>query len=319
MVADEASGFRPPYVDEVDPQTGDPWRFYRTKVEDTTAVTNGRAWIQTFEHVLRNLPRPRRTLGVSISDSGDPRHSMPAYGAKQRNDAARAMREPDMTPGLPEGARHGVGTQLRLPSGDEVLLICNVGPQTPAQLPRKFREMPLEELSFLAVAAKCPHMGGCLNEGEIKDVEDIVAVGMDKPRRAIIRCPWHNMQFDLFTGEGVGNHSWLPRYPVRVMYGAVYVAVRLQNGIASGGAVGPVGAVAGAGSKELPMDVDMDGGATPVALQDGCGAAAALGLAGPAAAGGPAWPAAPATAVAARGPARSRSPARQLRQHKTAC
>lgn len=309
------------YVDEVDQQNGDQWRFYRTKVEETAHLTNGRAWIQTFEHVLKNLPqnlpRPRRTLGVSLSDSGDPRYSMPAYGVKQRNDAAKAMREPQTTPGLPEGARHGVGTQLRLPSGDEVLLICNVGAQCPAELPRKFREMALEELSLLAVGAKCPHQGGCLNEGEIKDVEDIVASGVQTSRRAIIRCPWHNMQFDLQTGEGIGNHLRLERYPVRVMYGAVYIGVRFLNGRVGGGVVGPAMAAGGGCSQALDaegaaaqapsMDVDMEG-ATEAVQDVGC-----LHLIGKAPL------VLPVSAPAAHGKARSRSPPRQLRQHKTAC
>jgi len=301
----------PAYIDEINQLTGEPWRFFRTKVEEPGQLTNGRAWIQTFEHVLKNLPRPRRTLGVSLSDSGDPRYSMPAYGVKQRNDAAKAMREPSATPDLPEGARHGIGTQLRLPSGDEVLLIANVGPHAPAQLPNKFREMPLDQLSLLAVAAKCPHMGACLNEGEIKDVEDIVA---PQSRRAIIRCPWHNMQFDLHTGEGIGNHNWLQRYPVRVMHGAVYVAVRVQNDKVGGGAAGPAPSAACGKSHPLEvgeseMAIDMEGEPTAGALQGECGLSAPIGI-----------PVAmPFAAALPHSQARSRSPPRVLRQHMTIC
>uniref|UniRef100_A0A7S1VZU3 Rieske domain-containing protein n=1 Tax=Alexandrium catenella TaxID=2925 RepID=A0A7S1VZU3_ALECA len=302
------------YFDEVDQQTGEPWRFLRTNITEVADLTNGRAWIQTFEHVLKNLPKPRRALGISLSDSGDPRYSMPAYGVKQRNDAAKAMREPEATPGLPDGARRGVGTQLKLPSGDEVLLVCNIGPNSPAELPRKFREMPLHELSFLAVAAKCPHQGGCLNEGEIKDVEDIASMGTQMPRRAIIRCPWHNMQFDLHSGEGIGNHLQLARYPVRVAHGAVYIGVRFQNGTFGGGAGYPAAATAApciqpldsgvAPGQEPSMDVDMD--------MDG-GGACQSNPAGSLCSGFP--PA--AMAAPAHGTTRSRSPPRQLRQHRT--
>eukprot|EP00928_Gymnodinium_smaydae_P007476 TRINITY_DN12688_c0_g2_i1.p1 TRINITY_DN12688_c0_g2~~TRINITY_DN12688_c0_g2_i1.p1 ORF type:complete len:356 (-),score=77.94 TRINITY_DN12688_c0_g2_i1:69-1088(-) len=273
-----AQAAAPAFVDHVDAETGSGWRFFRTDVERAEQVTNGKAWIQTFEHVLQKLPRPRRTLGVSLSDSGDPRHTMPAFGAKQRNDAVKAMRDPAATPGLPEGARRGVGQQLRLPSGHEVLLICNVGSRSPAELPRKFREMPLESLSFLAVAAKCPHMGGCLNEGELKDVEDLVPpsrvlAGEAPGRRAVLRCPWHNMQFDLETGQGVGNHLELQRFPVRVAFGAVYIGVPAEDagaGAASANVAaacapenGPLQPLAGAKQSAAEdesesMDVDMD-------------------------------------------------------------
>jgi len=219
----------PAYADEFDAATNSTWRFYRTAVERADQVVNGRAWIQTFEHVLQKLPRPRRVLGVSLSESADPRHSMPAFVPKQRNDALRAMRDPVATPDLPEGARHGIGTHLRLPSGDEVLLLCNVGPQAPPQLPFKFRDMPLADLAFIAIAARCPHMGACMREGELKDIEDIVANASVPSRRAIVRCPQHNMQFDAYTGEGVGNYLMMKRYPVQVAHGAVYIGVQLSS------------------------------------------------------------------------------------------
>lgn len=218
----------PAYVDEVDKNTGHLWRFHRTTIERADQLTNGKAWIQTFEHVLQKLPRPRRTLGISLSECTDPRHTMPSFGSMERNAAVKAMRDPQATPGLPEGARQGIGTQLKLPSGEIVLVVCNVGPQAPLQLPQKFRDTPLEELAIIAVAAKCPHMGGCLNEGELKDVEDIAMPGTAKVHRAIVRCPWHNMQFDLWTGEGVGNYNSLPRYPCQVMHGALYIGVHLD-------------------------------------------------------------------------------------------
>jgi len=284
----------PAYVDHADPASGVIWRFHRTEIEGPEHVTNGKAWIQTFEHVLRNLPRPRRTLGVSLSDSGDPRYSMPAFGVKQRNDATKAMREPDTTPGLPDGARHGVGVVVKLPSGHQVLITCNVGPEAPVELPRKFREMPLEELTFLAVDSRCPHMQACLNEGEVKDVEDLAVPGVVPRRRAIIRCPWHNMQFDLQTGEGVGNHLQLETYPVRVAYGALYVGVRLT-------------AANGEGTGQ-PQHVPCDPLAAMQVDDEG-------DTAGSCCSGGD------RAAMAAMGQlvmtGRSRSPARPLRQHNT--
>lgn len=303
-----------PYVDELNPRTAELWRYYRTEIERADQLTNGQAWIQTFEHVLQTLPRPRRQLAVSISDCGDPRHTLPAFGPKQRNDAAKAMREPQVTPSLPEGARHGVGKQIKLPSGDQVLILCNVGAQAPKQLPRKFRDMPLEELALIAVAAKCPHMGACLNEGELKDVEDIATPG---GRRAIIRCPWHNMQFDLQTGEGVGNHSHLPRYPVRVALGALYVGVRLPQGA-------PTHDTSAMVPLEEAMDVDMeDGGAQEVRVSElGCGGATATPFAVQVAAAQEQAPGAPgerSRSRTPRPPPSRLSPNRTLRQTSTIC
>lgn len=228
MPAPPAAGFAPPYLDDVCPSTGVAWRFYRTEVERADQLTNGRAWIQAFEHVLQNMPRPRRQLVPSISDSGDPRHTLPFYGPKQRNDAAKAMRDPAATPGLPDAARTGFGRQLKLPSGDEVLVIVNVGRKAPLQLPRKFRDMSLEELepSIIVAAARCPHMGACLNDGEVKDVEDLAG-----GRRAVVRCPWHNQQFDLHSGEGEGNANRLPLHHARVLHGALYVGAPLKQGV----------------------------------------------------------------------------------------
>eukprot|EP00933_Yihiella_yeosuensis_P071111 TRINITY_DN79300_c0_g1_i1.p1 TRINITY_DN79300_c0_g1~~TRINITY_DN79300_c0_g1_i1.p1 ORF type:complete len:289 (+),score=48.23 TRINITY_DN79300_c0_g1_i1:70-936(+) len=220
----------PAFIDEVDPATGKRWRFHRTEIEKAEQLTNGRAWIQVFEHVVAKLPRPRRQLGVSLSDSSDPRYTMPGVPMKQRNDAVKAMRDSQVTPGLPDAARKGPGQVIRLRNGEEVLLICNVGASSPKELPQKFREMSLEALSIMAVSNKCPHMGGCLNEGELKDVEDLAG----GPRRAILRCPWHNWQFDVRTGEGIGNHAHLPTYPVRVVHGALYVATLLQEGPTTG-------------------------------------------------------------------------------------
>lgn len=251
----------PAWVDDI--ETG--CRFFRTDVRSPSEVINGKAWVQAFEHVLQNMPqppRPRRTLGVSMSEGHDPRHTMQAFGVKQRNDALKAMRDAAATPGLPEPARHGIGRLLRLPSGHEVLLVCNVGTDAPSTLPAKFRDMPLEALSFVAVGARCPHGGACLNEGELKDVEDLAAPG----RRAFVRCSQHNMQFDLQTGEGVGNYLKLERFPVKVLHGAVYVGIPVAGPqVVPGGNSSVAAAAPVEGPPAGTMDVDMEG-------CDGCAA-----------------------------------------------
>lgn len=259
-----AVAVEPAYVDAQDGPTGMHFRFFRTDVSSAAEVVNGKAWIQSFEHVLQKLPelprpgpRQRRALGVSMSEGHDPRHTMQSFGMKQRNDALKAMRDAEQTPGLPDPARHGFGKVLTLPSGHEVLLVCNVGPAAAAALPQRFRDTPLEQLTWLAVAARCPHAGSCLNDGELKDVEDLATPG----RRALIRCPQHNMQFDLHTGQGEGNYLQLQRFPVQVAHGAVYIGVPLPGTQAAEGTPAPQPAA------EAAMDVDMtDGGAELEAL-----------------------------------------------------
>lgn len=208
------------------------WRFHRTEIESAEQLLNGRAWIQVFEHALQAMPKvkPRRQLGLSMTDPSDPRHTMPTFDTKRRNDALKAMRDTSALPDIPDAARRGIGKTVRLPTGDEVLLICNVGPDAPPRLevdgaPAKFRDMPIDRLPILAVASKCPHQQGCLADGELKDVEDIAGDG----RRAIVRCAWHNMQFDLSTGQGEGNYYALQRYPVKVVQGTVYVGVAVEG------------------------------------------------------------------------------------------
>lgn len=208
------------------------WRFHRTEIESAEQLLNGRAWIQVFEHALQAMPKakPRRQLGLSMTDPSDPRHTMPTFDTKRRNDALKAMRDTSVLPDIPDAARRGIGKKVRLPTGDEVLLICNVGPEAPPRLeldgvPVKFRDLPIERLPILAVSSKCPHQQGCLADGELKDVEDIAGCS----RRAIVRCSWHNMQFDLSTGEGEGNYYTLQRFPVRVVQGVLYVGVAADS------------------------------------------------------------------------------------------
>lgn len=139
-----------------------------------------------------------------------------------------------------------------------MLIVCNVGPHA-APLKKKFRETSLEDLVIMAVAAKCPHQGGCLNEGELKDIEDVT-----RTSRAIIRCPLHNMQFDAVSGEGVSNHFALPCYPTRVVNGALHIGIAQAQGSDSSDTVQvpscSATAVSAACQGITNMDVDMEGG-----------------------------------------------------------
>jgi nitrite reductase/ring-hydroxylating ferredoxin subunit len=64
---------------------------------------------------------------------------------------------------------------------------------------------------FSALWARCPHAGGPLNEGFVK--EDVVV------------CPWHSSMFRISTGEALGGptQSDATAFPVEVVKGRVYV------------------------------------------------------------------------------------------------
>lgn len=62
-----------------------------------------------------------------------------------------------------------------------------------------------------AVANACPHMGGPLADGKLKD--------------HIVTCPWHGWTWDIRTGENVRNPRLkkLPCFPVSVEQGDVFI------------------------------------------------------------------------------------------------
>lgn len=63
---------------------------------------------------------------------------------------------------------------------------------------------------LVAVDQRCPHRGGPLAEGLVRD--------------GIVTCPWHWWRYDLATGERLGAPAIrLAMYPVRVVDGEVVV------------------------------------------------------------------------------------------------
>lgn len=66
--------------------------------------------------------------------------------------------------------------------------------------------------TFHALANRCPHRGGPLGQGFVDGSQ--------------VSCPWHNYTFDVTTGENVVSADLkVPRYPVKVEDGQVYVKV----------------------------------------------------------------------------------------------
>jgi nitrite reductase/ring-hydroxylating ferredoxin subunit len=65
---------------------------------------------------------------------------------------------------------------------------------------------------ILAIDGICPHQGGPLVEGEVKD--------------GVVTCPWHGWRFDLRTGQSLlSSRVRQPVYEVRIEGRDVLVAV----------------------------------------------------------------------------------------------
>jgi 3-phenylpropionate/trans-cinnamate dioxygenase ferredoxin subunit len=80
---------------------------------------------------------------------------------------------------------------------------------------------------FYALSDTCPHKGGSLSEGRITGLVESSEPGKYCHSRAgeIVRCPWHQWEFDIKTGR-----SWcdprrlrLMKYDVAVEPGAALV------------------------------------------------------------------------------------------------
>jgi nitrite reductase/ring-hydroxylating ferredoxin subunit len=73
---------------------------------------------------------------------------------------------------------------------------------------------------LFALSDKCPHKGGSLSKGRLTGLVQSSApgaYGYSRPGE-IIRCPWHNWEFDVRTGR-----SWCDPERLRLMHYAVSV------------------------------------------------------------------------------------------------
>jgi nitrite reductase/ring-hydroxylating ferredoxin subunit len=73
---------------------------------------------------------------------------------------------------------------------------------------------------LFALSDKCPHKGGSLSQGKLTGLVESSVPGSYRYSRPgeIIRCPWHNWEFDLRTGR-----SWCDPKRLRLMNYAVSV------------------------------------------------------------------------------------------------
>jgi nitrite reductase/ring-hydroxylating ferredoxin subunit len=82
---------------------------------------------------------------------------------------------------------------------------------------------------LFALSDKCPHRGGSLSKGRLTGLVESTAPGEYAYSRPgeIIRCPWHNWEFDVRTGR-----SWCDPQRMRLTNYAVSVepGVKLVEG-----------------------------------------------------------------------------------------
>jgi nitrite reductase/ring-hydroxylating ferredoxin subunit len=82
---------------------------------------------------------------------------------------------------------------------------------------------------LFALSDKCPHRGGSLSKGKLTGLIESSAPGEYSYSRPgeIIRCPWHNWEFDVRTGK-----SWCDPQRLRLVNYAVSVepGARLVEG-----------------------------------------------------------------------------------------
>lgn len=195
-------------------------RWARSEVSKGADLINGRAWIAAFKERCDKAPATlgldgggggggRRRLLRQVASTGDE----PQYWAGKGdlpNPLRNRVLEQMAAEGLPRAGRREV-----LPTGEDVIFWFNVGPTADVGPPTD---------RVFVTAARCPHQGVCLADGELREIEDLASPGR---RRPVIRCPRHNRLFDVATGDGLGNSDALPRYPARYFreHGRFYVAV----------------------------------------------------------------------------------------------
>jgi len=80
--------------------------------------------------------------------------------------------------------------------------------------------------SVWGIRNRCPHHGGPLCLGRVREREAGVPGRYELSGRRILRCPWHGWEFDLETGRCLDEPSLRAAvYPARVADGRVTLLV----------------------------------------------------------------------------------------------
>jgi nitrite reductase/ring-hydroxylating ferredoxin subunit len=113
------------------------------------------------------------------------------------------------------GAPGAADTDLQ-PRFVEVASLADVPPGWVRRVRAGSRDVALANCdgALFALDNTCPHAGGPLGDGRLKD-------------GCYVECPWHNSVFEARTGEALRGPARKPvkMYPVTVQDGTVFVAV----------------------------------------------------------------------------------------------
>jgi len=206
---ENAPAVEPPELFEAD---GLMWA--RTDISKGGDLINGKAWIQAFQDRCASMAATatapsvgRRRLLRQVASTGDE----PQYWARS-GDLANSDRNRVLEHMAAEGCPRP-GRRVLLPNGGEVIFWFNVGATADFGPPAE---------RVFVTAARCPHQGVCLTDGELKEIEDLAGT-----KKAVIRCPRHNRLFDVTTGLGEGSPDTLQTFPARFVHEhrRFYVAV----------------------------------------------------------------------------------------------
>jgi nitrite reductase (NADH) small subunit len=78
--------------------------------------------------------------------------------------------------------------------------------------------------AFHAVRNRCPHHGGPLCLGTVRERESGTPGRYELAGRSVLRCPWHGWEFDLDTGRCLDEPALRAAvYPVEIVDGRVRV------------------------------------------------------------------------------------------------
>jgi nitrite reductase/ring-hydroxylating ferredoxin subunit len=166
---------------------------------------------------LSSIPSPCRPPRMALTPSTDLFNETESPPTTPRRLPRRGTRDSPKTPPLKIGQDFSEKRGARA-AHTKALLSMRQNAGVPVLI--QGRELALFRFDgrVFAVAARCPHQGGNLCEGEVGDIEDLVDDNSGAGHQhAYVTCPVHKMQFDLRDGKVMqGNCKPLKTYDARV-------------------------------------------------------------------------------------------------------